>query len=328
MEGGQNRRVRKYYKCSNCKLFDAKLVALSDIVKCPSCQNPYKEISEDEYKRKKKNYKERKNQRENQNENERRRQRDNSTLHSSRLNINNDFNNFANNNNNNIHHHNNNRINTENNNNRNQQERRDNNHYHHRHGDRRHQHQRDNSTDRFNRHSNNVFPNFFGNMFQPFGTFGDQFFVNGLNNPFRVVIQRQNVPNDIFDPVFSTFGSMFNGAFQDNFSSNFRTNFRGNFFNEMLRILENNRAEARRNAHPPTSEENLKKLKTFIMNEKYCKKDKDGNYELPNCCICLSEIAKGEKTILLPCGHMFHYECCMTWLKKNNTCPMCRFEIK
>jgi DNA mismatch repair ATPase MutL len=305
-------------------------VAPSDIAKCPSCHNPYKEISEDEYKEKKKKLKERKNQRENQNENERRRQRDNSTLHSSRLNINNDNNNFSNNNNNNIHHHGN-RINTNNNNNnynRNQHERRDNNHHQHRHGGRRHQNQRDNSTDRINGNPNNVFSNFFGNMFQPFGTFGDQFFANGLNNPFRVVIQRQNVPNDIFDPVFSTFGSMFNGAFQDNFSSNFRTNFRGNFVNEMLRILENNRAEARRNAHPPTSEENLKKLKTFNMNEKYCKKDKDGNYELPNCCICLSEIAKGEKTILLPCGHMFHYECCMTWLKKNNTCPMCRFEIK
>ena len=324
MEGGQNRRVRKYYKCSNCKLFDGKLVAISEIVKCPKCHNPYNEISETEYREKKKNLKERKNKREN--ENERRRQRDNSSLHSSRLNINNDN---VSNNYNNIHHHNN-RINTANNNNynRDQHEGRDNNYHQHRHGNRRHQHQRDNSTDRFNRHSNNVFPNFFGNMFQPFGNFGNQFFMNGLNNPFRVVIQRQNVPNDIFDPVFSTFGSMFNGAFQDNFSSNFSSNFRGNFFNEMLRILENNRAEARRNAHPPTSEENLKKLKKFNMNEKYCKKDKDGNYELPNCCICLSEIAKGEKTILLPCGHMFHYECCMTWLKKNNTCPMCRFEIK
>ena len=302
MEGGQNRRVRKYFKCSNCKLFDGKLVALSDIVKCPSCHNPYKEISEAEYKEKKKIYKERKNQRENQTENERRRHRDNSSLHSSKLNINN-------------------------NNNRNQNERRDNNHHQHRFGDRRHQHQRDNSTERINRNPNNFFPNFFGNMLQPFSNFGNQFFMSG-NNPFRVVIQRQNVPNDIFDPVFTTFGSMFNGAFQDNFSSNFSSNFRGNFLNEMLRILNNNRAEARRNAHPPTSEENLKKLKVFNMNEKYCKKDKDGNYELPNCCICLSEIAKGEKTILLPCGHMFHYECCMTWLKKNNTCPMCRFEIK
>jgi len=316
MEGGQNRRVRKYFKCSDCKLFDGKLVAPSDIVKCPNCRNPYKEISEDEYKAKKKKLKERIYQRQNQNENERRRHRDNSSLHSSRLNINND------NNNNNIHQNN----NRANNSNGNQNERRDNNH--HRHGDRRHHDQRDNSTDRNNGNHNNMINNFFGNMFQPFSNFGNQLFMNGRSNPFRIVIQRQNVPNDIFDPVFSTFGSMFNGAFQDNFSSNFSSNYRGNFLNEIRRILEHNRAEARRNAHPPTSEENLKKLKKFDMNEKYCKKDKDGNYELPNCCICLSEIAKGEKTMLLPCGHMFHYECCMTWLKKNNTCPICRFEIK
>ena len=35
-----------------------------------------------------------------------------------------------------------------------------------------------------------------------------------------------------------------------------------------------------------------------------------------------------EKLVLLPCGHMFHWKCCLNWLKKNNTCPMCRFEIK
>ena len=57
-------------------------------------------------------------------------------------------------------------------------------------------------------------------------------------------------------------------------------------------------------------------------------KNKNGKLELPNCCICLSEVAKNEETVLLPCGHMFHWNCCLNWLKTNNTCPMCRFEIK
>ena len=47
-------------------------------------------------------------------------------------------------------------------------------------------------------------------------------------------------------------------------------------------------------------------------------KEKDGKLELPSCCICLDEIALGEKTVLLPCGHMFHSDCIITWLKKNN----------
>ena len=77
----------------------------------------------------------------------------------------------------------------------------------------------------------------------------------------------------------------------------------------------------------PINDKGLAKLKNFKLSDKYCKKGKDGNYELPSCCICLSEIKKGKETTLLPCGHMFHTKCCMGWLETNNTCPMCRYEI-
>ncbi len=146
--------------------------------------------------------------------------------------------------------------------------------------------------------------------------------------PFRIYVQRQNVPQYIFDPLFLSFGSMFNNEFRDNFSSNFRSNFRGDFLSEIIRILERNQEEAARRAHPPASESALKKLKRFPLTEKYCKKDKNGKIELPNCCICLSDIEKNEETVLLPCGHMYHWNCCLNWLKGNNTCPMCRFVIK
>ena len=373
-----NRLVRKYFKCSKCKLFDAHLVnPLLTNIRCGTCSSFLKEISEEEYKKLKQLYKERRkgnqnrhnnnpnrppsnahqNERENRNrnrdrgnnnrENQERRQRGQSSLHSSRIifnninernnnNYNNNCNNINNHNNNNYnnHHYNNNynninnhnniniNINRNNNNinrnnrNNNRQQRRDN-HQHNR--------RRDHSSER----SNNVLQNLLGNIFRPLSNMANPLIFGNVNrNPFRIVVQRQNVSHDIFDPIFSTFGSMFNGAFQDNYSSNFSSNYRGNFINEILRILEQNQAENRREAHPPTSNENLNKLKKFNMTEKYCKKEKDGKYELPNCCICLDEIALGEKTILLPCGHMFHSDCIVTWLKKNNTCPMCRFEIK
>ena len=235
-------------------------------------------------------------------------------------NNNNNYNNNYNNINNNINLNNINHINF-NENNQNRHERRN--------THRRREHSMD------NHNSNNFFSDFFRGMgFQPFVEFDfsmeTPFMGNSrhVSNPFRITVQRQNVSNDVFDPIFSSFGSFFNGIFQDNFSSNFSSNYRGNFFDEIIRILERNQAEAKKNAHPPASEESLKKLKKFNMNEKYCKKDKKGKYELPNCCICLNEICKGEKTVLLPCGHMFHWKCCLTWLKSNNTCPMCRFEIK
>ena len=151
---------------------------------------------------------------------------------------------------------------------------------------------------------------------------------SGQGQPLRIIVQRQNVPQTIFDPVFLSFGSLFNNEFRDNFSSNFRSNFRGNFLNEIIRIIERNMEEAARKAHPPASETALKKLKRFPLTDKYCKKDKNGKIELPSCCICLSDIEKNEETVLLPCGHMFHWNCCLNWLKGNNTCPMCRFVIK
>ena len=334
----QNRLVRKYFKCSNCKLFDAKLINPSITkFKCHTCQSYLKEISESEFKKLKQNVKDRQQRqnanRNNPNQNNEERQRGNSSLHYSRINMNteNENNRQQNNNNRNnintdfnFYHNqgNNNNINNNNHNNNNRQ-RRDNHHHHHTNNRRR----RDRSSER--RHHHNVFEDFFGNFVSPLQNMVHPLFGNnGNRNPFRIVVQRQNVPHDIFDPTFSLFGSMFNGLFQDNFSSNFRSNYRGNFTNEILNTIQRNQAESRRQAHPPTSDDNLKKLKKFSLTEKYCKKEKDGKLELPSCCICLDEIVIGAKTVLLPCGHMFHSDCIITWLKKNNTCPMCRFEIK
>ena len=78
---------------------------------------------------------------------------------------------------------------------------------------------------------------------------------------------------------------------------------------------------------PPTSKEALKKLKRFNMNEKYCNKTKNNKLEKPSCCVCITDIKMDEDTLLIPCGHMFHYECIMSWLTQNNTCPVCRFEL-
>ena len=148
------------------------------------------------------------------------------------------------------------------------------------------------------------------------------------HNPIRIIVQRHHVPNDVFDPNFTLFGSTFDRDFQENFSSNFRSNFRVNPINQFLNLIAFNRAEIRRNKQHPITEENIKKLKQFNLTEKYCKKGENGNLEKPNCCICMEEIEIGKEAVLLPCGHIFHSNCCLTWLRKSNTCPICRFEIK
>ena len=119
--------------------------------------------------------------------------------------------------------------------------------------------------------------------------------------------------------MFHGFGSNLNGFFRNNFSSNFRSNMNNTILNYIINIIQRNAEEAGKNKHPPTKKEAFNKLKKFPMSK--------GKIELPNCCICISEISKGEETVLLPCGHMFHWNCCFNWLSGNNTCPICRFEL-
>ena len=51
------------------------------------------------------------------------------------------------------------------------------------------------------------------------------------------------------------------------------------------------------------------------------------------CCICQEYLQQGETIYELPCKHKFHVEntceCCgiKPWLEKQNTCPVCRFEL-
>lgn len=150
------------------------------------------------------------------------------------------------------------------------------------------------------------------------------------NNTTKVVVNNKEIETEVFDPIFNSFGSIFNDNFVNNFMQNF-TSFSSssdNYFEDIQNMVNNNQQYAIKNGSEPVKDKTLSRLKKFKLTSKYCKKDKNGKIELPNCCICLSEIEKGKETILLPCGHMFHSKCCLSWLKTNNTCPMCRFEIK
>uniref|UniRef100_A0A0G4FUJ5 RING-type E3 ubiquitin transferase n=1 Tax=Chromera velia CCMP2878 TaxID=1169474 RepID=A0A0G4FUJ5_9ALVE len=44
----------------------------------------------------------------------------------------------------------------------------------------------------------------------------------------------------------------------------------------------------------------------------------------PTCAVCLEEFKKGGKAKEMPCGHLFHFDCILSWLEKHNTCPSCR----
>ncbi|XP_030369677.1 E3 ubiquitin-protein ligase RNF181 homolog isoform X3 [Scaptodrosophila lebanonensis] len=46
------------------------------------------------------------------------------------------------------------------------------------------------------------------------------------------------------------------------------------------------------------------------------------------CAVCKQPAEAGESYKILPCKHEFHEECILLWLKKANSCPLCRYELE
>ena len=46
------------------------------------------------------------------------------------------------------------------------------------------------------------------------------------------------------------------------------------------------------------------------------------------CTVCQENYKIGDKITNLPCGHCFHKDCLVPWLRQRNTCPLCRFKLK
>ncbi|PHJ21322.1 zinc c3hc4 type (ring finger) domain-containing protein [Cystoisospora suis] len=51
------------------------------------------------------------------------------------------------------------------------------------------------------------------------------------------------------------------------------------------------------------------------------------SYERPACTVCTLCIEERDLSIILPCGHVFHWQCVHAWLRRNSTCPNCRADI-
>ena len=75
------------------------------------------------------------------------------------------------------------------------------------------------------------------------------------------------------------------------------------------------------------NEEYINNLEEFIVDDEFLKKDLQ-------CSICLEDFKLNDKYIALECdeSHIFHSGCdtcsgIKEWLKRKNTCPMCRKEF-
>ena len=49
---------------------------------------------------------------------------------------------------------------------------------------------------------------------------------------------------------------------------------------------------------------------------------------IDECTICLNEYKENETKQTTKCTHIFHEECLIKLLSTNNSCPLCRTELK
>jgi len=71
-------------------------------------------------------------------------------------------------------------------------------------------------------------------------------------------------------------------------------------------------------AKPRTSETFIKNLKEIeVTND-------DSSDHTEGCAVCKDCFEKKQIVHKLPCGHFYHRDCILPWIRKHNTCPVCR----
>lgn len=117
----------------------------------------------------------------------------------------------------------------------------------------------------------------------------------------------------------------YSGFNPNSFMNNFNQNFASDDLFEMIRRMSEQEAQQRQRSKA-AKKSAVDKLPIIKIEEKHCKKLK-GNIEPPCCTVCMEFIDRGTKGMFMPCGHIYHPDCLKPWLEKNNSCPVCRFDL-
>eukprot|EP01122_Echinamoeba_exundans_P000191 TRINITY_DN10169_c0_g1_i1.p1 TRINITY_DN10169_c0_g1~~TRINITY_DN10169_c0_g1_i1.p1 ORF type:complete len:196 (+),score=33.73 TRINITY_DN10169_c0_g1_i1:49-636(+) len=72
---------------------------------------------------------------------------------------------------------------------------------------------------------------------------------------------------------------------------------------------------------PPASKLAVQEMDLIIFDERLLKKYPDP------CTICTEKFKLEDEAKQFPCKHLFHEDCIIQWLEKNNSCPLCRHEL-
>lgn len=94
----------------------------------------------------------------------------------------------------------------------------------------------------------------------------------------------------------------------------------GNSFENILDFIMRNDPNVY--GTPPAGENSIKNLPKIKFSKDSVKEE-----NLRECSVCKEEFEEATEVVKMPCNHLFHQECLLTWLKMHNSCPTCRFEL-
>ncbi|GJQ13881.1 hypothetical protein GpartN1_g5672.t1 [Galdieria partita] len=70
----------------------------------------------------------------------------------------------------------------------------------------------------------------------------------------------------------------------------------------------------------PASKKVIEKLKTFQLTD-------DIPSDNSECVVCAESFQAGDEAKQLPCKHLYHSACILSWFLEHNSCPLCRHEL-
>ncbi|GIX65632.1 E3 ubiquitin-protein ligase, putative [Babesia caballi] len=93
--------------------------------------------------------------------------------------------------------------------------------------------------------------------------------------------------------------------------------------NEIMYYMMEN--DPNRQGPPPAAKRVVESLEVETIDEETAKR-------LETCAICTEDFAAGDRIHWLSndrslCGHGFHVDCILPWLRQHNSCPVCRYEL-
>ena len=139
--------------------------------------------------------------------------------------------------------------------------------------------------------------------------------ISNINRASNFIFPNENPTHYIFNR-FNNINSVYNLNYEYNRINN-RGHYRTNLFQD--------------SSSDSSLEDSLDGLNDKIVQNYPVTKIKNPNKlseDKKKCLICLENFKKGDKSIALPCIHIFHSECIKCWMKKKNSCPLCKHKIK